>query len=42
MRGTVITALKYTISDQPHPIDAQLQDCIEEFMKSISDSDLVS
>ncbi|XP_019849564.1 PREDICTED: cullin-associated NEDD8-dissociated protein 1-like [Amphimedon queenslandica] len=40
VRGTVITAFKYTISDQPHPIDSQLQDCIEEFMKSISDSDL--
>lgn len=42
VRGTVITAFKYTISDQPHPIDVQLHQCIGEFMVSISDVDLVS
>lgn len=41
VRGTVITALKYTISDQPHSIDGILSKCIGDFMVAISDQDLV-
>jgi cullin-associated NEDD8-dissociated protein 1 len=40
VRGTVIAAFKYTISDQPNPIDSYLHQCIGEFMASISDRDL--
>ena len=42
MRGTVVTALKYTISDQPHNIDTALHSCIGEFLSAIGDTDLVS
>ena len=41
MRGTVITALKYTISDHPQPIDAHLHKYIARFLAAISDPDLV-
>lgn len=41
VRSTVVTALKYTISDQPQPIDALLHNCIGEFLVTIGDSDLV-
>lgn len=27
-RSTVVTAIKFTITDQPQPIDALLKDCI--------------
>lgn len=40
VRSTVITALKYTISDQPQEIDTQLCKYIGEFMIAISDVDL--
>lgn len=40
MRSTVITAFKFTITDQPQPIDCLLKDCIQHFLKSITDPDL--
>lgn len=42
VRSTVVTALKYTISDQPQPIDGLLHSCIGEFLATIGDPDLVS
>ncbi len=42
VRSTVVTALKYTISDQPQPIDSLLHSCIGEFLVTIGDPDLVS
>ncbi len=42
VRSTVVTALKYTISDQPQPIDSLLHKCIGEFLATIGDPDLVS
>ncbi len=42
IRSTVVTALKYTISDQPQPIDTLLHTCIGEFLATIGDPDLVS
>ncbi|ELR51230.1 Cullin-associated NEDD8-dissociated protein 2, partial [Bos mutus] len=39
-RCTVITAVKYLISDQPHPIDPLLKTFIGEFMESLQDPDL--
>ena len=41
VRSTVVTALKYTISDQPQPIDGLLHSCIGEFLATIGDPDLV-
>ncbi len=41
VRSTVVSALKYTISDHPQPIDSLLHDCIGEFLATIGDSDLV-
>jgi len=38
----VVTALKYTISDQLQPIDTLLHSCIGEFLATIGDADLVS
>lgn len=40
VRSTVVTALKYTISDQPQPIDTLLHGCIGEFLSTIGDPDL--
>lgn len=42
VRSTVVTALKYTISDQPQPIDTLLHGCIGDFLSTIGDPDLVS
>uniref|UniRef100_G3TJE5 Cullin associated and neddylation dissociated 2 (putative) n=1 Tax=Loxodonta africana TaxID=9785 RepID=G3TJE5_LOXAF len=39
-RSTVITAVKFLISDQPHPIDPLLKSYIGEFMESLQDPDL--
>ncbi|XP_073889117.1 cullin-associated NEDD8-dissociated protein 2 isoform X4 [Macaca fascicularis] len=39
-RSTVITAVKFLISDQPHPIDPLLKSFIGEFMESLQDPDL--
>ncbi|KAM4722005.1 cullin-associated NEDD8-dissociated protein 1-like [Rhinophrynus dorsalis] len=38
-RSTVVTAIKFTISDQPAPIDSLLQKSIGEFLKTLQDSD---
>ena len=42
VRGTVVTAFKYTISDQPQPIDHLLRSCITDFMETLGDPELVS
>ncbi|PFX22174.1 Cullin-associated NEDD8-dissociated protein 1 [Stylophora pistillata] len=39
-RSTVVTAVKFTISDQPQPIDSQLRGCIGEFLRTVQDPDL--
>ncbi|XP_006901109.1 PREDICTED: cullin-associated NEDD8-dissociated protein 2 [Elephantulus edwardii] len=39
-RSTVITAVKFLITDQPHPIDPLLKSYIGEFMESLQDPDL--
>eukprot|EP00069_Balaena_mysticetus_P018055 bmy_00406T0 len=39
-RCTVITAVKFLISDQPHPIDPILKTFVGEFMESLQDPDL--
>ncbi|KAI1290335.1 Cullin-associated Nedd8-dissociated protein 1 [Halotydeus destructor] len=39
-RSTVVTALKFTISDQPQRIDSLLKSCIGEFLKTLQDSDI--
>ncbi|XP_055377296.1 cullin-associated NEDD8-dissociated protein 1 [Condylostylus longicornis] len=37
MRTAVVTAVKFTISDQPQPIDILLKQCIGEFLFSLRD-----
>lgn len=39
-RSTVVTAMKFTISDQPQPIDNLLRGCIGDFLKTLKDPDL--
>ncbi|XP_075014647.1 cullin-associated NEDD8-dissociated protein 1-like isoform X5 [Calonectris borealis] len=39
-RSTVVTAIKFTIADQPQPIDALLKRCIGDFLKTLQDPDL--
>ncbi|XP_042366603.1 LOW QUALITY PROTEIN: cullin-associated NEDD8-dissociated protein 1-like [Plectropomus leopardus] len=39
-RSTVVTAVKFTIIDQPAPIDALLKDCIGDFLKTLQDNDI--
>ncbi|VDI71922.1 cullin-associated NEDD8-dissociated protein 1 [Mytilus galloprovincialis] len=39
-RSTVVTAIKFTISDQPQGIDALLRTCIGDFLKTLQDPDL--
>ncbi|XP_020647066.2 cullin-associated NEDD8-dissociated protein 1 [Pogona vitticeps] len=39
-RSTVVTAIKFTISDQPQPIDPLLKGCIGDFLKTLQDPDL--
>ncbi|XP_069387871.1 cullin-associated NEDD8-dissociated protein 2 [Paralichthys olivaceus] len=39
-RSTVVTAIKFTIVDQPAPIDSLLKDCIGDFLKMLQDKDL--
>ncbi|XP_031563225.1 cullin-associated NEDD8-dissociated protein 1-like isoform X2 [Actinia tenebrosa] len=39
-RSTVVTAVKFTISDQPQPIDVQLKACIGQFLRTVQDADL--
>ncbi|KAL1492929.1 hypothetical protein ABEB36_011093 [Hypothenemus hampei] len=40
MRTTVVTAIKFTISDQPASIDPLLRQCIGEFLNTLQDPDL--
>ncbi|XP_033207231.1 cullin-associated NEDD8-dissociated protein 1 isoform X2 [Belonocnema kinseyi] len=40
MRTTVVTAVKFTISDQPQPIDPMLKLCMGSFLASLEDPDL--
>ncbi|KAM9859887.1 cullin-associated NEDD8-dissociated protein 2 [Aulostomus maculatus] len=39
-RCTVVTAVKFTIVDQPAPFDALLKDCIGDFLKTLQDDDV--
>ncbi|XP_034442625.1 cullin-associated NEDD8-dissociated protein 2 isoform X1 [Hippoglossus hippoglossus] len=39
-RSTVVTAIKFTIVDQPAPIDSLLKGCIGDFLKTLQDEDL--
>lgn len=39
-RSTVVTAIKFTIVDQPAPIDALLKDCIGDFLSTLQDEDI--
>ncbi|XP_078139725.1 cullin-associated NEDD8-dissociated protein 2 [Centroberyx gerrardi] len=39
-RSTVVTAVKFTIVDQPAPIDSLLKDCIGDFLKTLQDDDI--
>ena len=41
VRSTVVTAFKYTITDQPQPIDVLLRACIGDFLKTLGDAELV-
>lgn len=40
MRTTTVTAVKFTISDQPQPIDAMLKHCMGSFLVALEDQDL--
>jgi cullin-associated NEDD8-dissociated protein 1 len=39
-RSTVVTAVKFTISDQPQSIDSLLRSCIGNFLETLQDPDL--
>jgi cullin-associated NEDD8-dissociated protein 1 len=39
-RSTVVTAIKFTISEQAQPIDALLRVCIGRFLKTLHDPDI--
>ncbi|KAI1239333.1 Cullin-associated NEDD8-dissociated protein 1, partial [Lamprotornis superbus] len=39
-RSSVVTAVKFTISDHPQPIDPLLKSCIGDFLKTLEDPDL--
>lgn len=39
-RCTVVTAMKFTISEQPQSIDPLLKECIGDFLKTLEDDDL--
>ena len=41
-RSTVVTAIKYTITEQPQPIDNMLKLSIGQFLTLLEDEDLVS
>lgn len=40
MRTTVVTAVKFTISDQPQTIDPLLRQCIGQFLNTLQDPDV--
>uniref|UniRef100_A0A4W5JMC8 Cullin-associated and neddylation-dissociated 1 n=1 Tax=Hucho hucho TaxID=62062 RepID=A0A4W5JMC8_9TELE len=39
-RSSVVTSVKFTISDQPQTIDPLLKNCIGDFLKTLEDPDL--
>ncbi|XP_044205521.1 cullin-associated NEDD8-dissociated protein 2 [Thunnus albacares] len=39
-RSTVVTAIKFTIVDQPAPVDTLLKECIGDFLKTLQDEDI--
>ncbi|CAF1020526.1 unnamed protein product [Brachionus calyciflorus] len=39
-RATVVTAIKFTITDQPQPIDSLLKSCLGKFLNALRDSDI--
>lgn len=39
-RSTILTAFKFTITDQPQPIDVMLKDRLQAFLQPITDNDL--
>jgi hypothetical protein len=41
VRSTVVTAVKFTITDKPHAIDRLLRPLLEQFLSHIQDPDLV-
>ena len=41
VRSTVVTAFKYTITDQPQLIDVLLKACIGDFLETLRDPELV-
>ena len=40
MRTTIVTAIKFTITDQPQPVDGLLRHCIGDFLATIGDPQL--
>lgn len=40
VRSAVVTAVKFMISDEKRPVDVVLQQCIGEFLQTMTDSDL--
>ncbi|KAF0288887.1 Cullin-associated NEDD8-dissociated protein 1 [Amphibalanus amphitrite] len=40
MRTTIVTAIKFTITEQPQPVDALLRHCIGDFLATIGDPQL--
>lgn len=39
-RSTVVAAIKFTISDQPNPIDDLLRHCLSEYLLALRDTDI--
>lgn len=39
-RSTIVAAIKFTISDQPHQIDDLLRHCIGDYLLALQDSDI--
>jgi len=40
VRSTVVTAIKFTITDQPQPIDNMLKKCFGKFLNALQDANL--
>jgi cullin-associated NEDD8-dissociated protein 1 len=39
-RSTVVTAIKFTITDQPQAIDSLLKECLGKFLNALQDTDI--
>lgn len=39
-RSTVVTAIKFTITDQPQAVDELLKECLGKFLNALQDSDI--